>query len=102
MPPITPLSSTNRPKLTTKDAILLAYSNPSFMEDLITHPEKWAAQFHLSTDVVIELKKLDVDEVRKMSALVEDPVSFAAATEIIASRPGRVTADYGGGGAREE
>jgi hypothetical protein len=104
MPPTTPsvASQLAEPKFTTKDAILLAYSNPSFMEDLITFPEKWAAKFQLSRDVVIELKKLDLEEVRKCSALVKDPISFAAATEIIASLPGRVTADYGGGGARPE
>jgi hypothetical protein len=85
--------------LTVKDAIVLAYSNPAFMENLLAEPENWAEQFSLPPEAVKVLRTLDPAEVRRMGAMVRDPISFAESTEIIARSvaPVEVSAAAGAG-----
>jgi hypothetical protein len=71
--------------LTTKDAIVLAYSNPSFMEELLADPAAFAEQFKLPPQAVSVLSKLDPDQVRAMSGFVRDPVEFGRSVEVIAN-----------------
>jgi hypothetical protein len=77
------LRQPERFQLSLKDAIVLAYSNPSFMESLIADPASWAAQFNLPPEAVQVLRTLDPNEVRKMGASVRDPISFAESAELM-------------------
>jgi len=71
-------------RLTIKDAIVLAYSNPAFMESLLADPGGWAEQFNLPPEAVKVLATLDPAAVRKMGATVRDPLTFAESTEVLA------------------
>ena len=85
-----------KPEFTTKDAIVLAYSNPTFMRDLLARPENFAEQFSLDPQAVAILRQLDPDEVEQLSGVVTNPVEFARAASSISSLTSRLAVSGGG------
>lgn len=77
------LRRTGRNRFTVKDAIMLAYSNPDFMEQLILEPEQFAETFGFSQGAIVGLKSVDIQAATELARLVSDPVGFAEAIELI-------------------
>ncbi|MEM7800665.1 MAG: hypothetical protein AAF633_15845 [Chloroflexota bacterium] len=69
--------------LTTKDAVMLAYSNPAFAKTLIETPEVFGDAFNLEPEAMAVLKTMDFDSIIRFGPLVEDPINFSKSVEIV-------------------